>query len=81
MSRLVLSDRPFDSIKPRVGDMRPQPLPWGKGALPGPTSVRASYLQCSRRGPVELPLSSPETWQGERGRSEGNRVGGGRAGS
>ena len=66
MSRLVLSDRPFDSIKPRVGDMRPQPLPWGKGALPA--RLASGPVTCSAAGAVRWNrlLSSPETWQGER---------------
>lgn len=53
-----LQIRPFDSIKPRVGDMRLSLCPGARGP-PGPTSVQASYLQCSRRGPVELPPQQP----------------------
>ena len=66
VSRLVPSDRPLDSIKPRVGDMRPQPLPWDQGPLPA--RLASGPVTCSAAGAVRWNrlLSSPETWQGER---------------
>lgn len=66
MSRLVPSDQPADSVKPRMGDMRPQPLPWNQGSLPA--RLESGPVTCSAAGAVRWNrlLSSPETWQGER---------------
>ena len=59
----------------------------GTRGLAGPASVQASYLQCSRRGPVEAPPQQPGDLAGkerEREREDaqrGRRLGRDRAGS